>query len=72
MDPVGYVADSIQRFNLPGDIDARVLSPHAVAGHPPLSLTSVARWEKTCITQTYDTENNYSSANIGELLEGHI
>jgi len=32
------VADSMQRFNLPADIDARVLSPH----HPPLSLSSSA------------------------------
>jgi len=38
-----FAADGIQRFNLSADIDARVLSPHATASHPPMSLPSVAR-----------------------------
>jgi len=41
---IGCVAaDGIQRFNLSADIDARVLSPHAAANHPPMSLASAAR-----------------------------
>jgi len=37
-------ADGIARFNLSGDVDARVLSPHATTNHPPpMSLPSAAR-----------------------------
>ena len=43
MDLVACAADGIQRFNLPAEIDARVLSPHAAASHPVMSLPSVAR-----------------------------
>jgi len=37
------VADGIQRFSLSAEMDARVLSPHGTANHPPMSLASAAR-----------------------------